>query len=108
MTVSRIAAAAILMLLAACAKTGGNQTVHAADYLVRGNGAEIKSLDPHYIDGQWEANVVGDMLVGLTTDAADGEPMAGAATRWETSPDGKTCCIFFSLHLFVQKCPNCA
>ena len=91
MTASRIAALAALVLLCACSRSGsGNQAVHAADYLVRGNGVEIKSLDPHYIDGQWEANVVGDALVGLTTDAADGSPMAGVATSWETSPDGKT------------------
>jgi oligopeptide transport system substrate-binding protein len=91
MTVSRIAALAALVLLCACSRSGGgNQTVHAADYIVRGNGAEIKSLDPHYIDGSWEANVVGDALVGLTTDAPDGSPIAGVATSWETSPDGKT------------------
>ncbi len=49
------------------------------DYLPRGNGARSRSLDPHYIDGTWEANIVGDALVGLTTDAADGSPMAGVA-----------------------------
>ena len=87
----RGAAATAIFLLAACSRAGtGNQSVHAPDYLVRGNGLEIKSLDPHYIDGQWEANVVGDMLIGLTTDAPDGRPMPGAATSWETSPDGKT------------------
>jgi oligopeptide transport system substrate-binding protein len=91
----RIAAFAALVLpmvlLGACSKFGGgNQTVHAPDYLVRGNGVEVKSLDPDYTDGAWEANVLGDMLVGLTTDAANGDPMPGAATSWETSPDGKT------------------
>jgi oligopeptide transport system substrate-binding protein len=87
----RMLAVTALALLSACSMSGGgNQTVHKPDYLVRGNGAEIKSLDPHYIDAQWEANVVGDVLVGLTTDAADGSPMPGAATSWETSPDGKT------------------
>jgi oligopeptide transport system substrate-binding protein len=91
----RIAAFAVLILsvvfLAGCSKFGGgNQTVHAPDYLVRGNGVEVKSLDPDYTDGSWESNVLGDVLVGLTTDAANGEPIPGAATRWETSPDGKT------------------
>ena len=91
MTGLRIVALAALVLLAACSRSGtSNQTVHTPDYLVRGNGAEIKSLDPHYIDGNWEANVVGDVLMGLTTDAADGTPIPGAATSWETSPDGKT------------------
>ena len=91
MTAKRFLATIFVLLLAACSRAGdGSHTVHAPDYLVRGNGAEIKSLDPHYIDGQWEANVVGDALVGLTTDAADGTPMPGAATRWETSADGLT------------------
>src|SRR6185437_11652170 len=91
MTFTRIACVAAMLLLAACSRNGSaNQTVHAPNYLVRGNGFEIKSLDPHYIDGAWEANVVGDLLVGLTTDAPDGSPMPGAATSWETSTDGKT------------------
>src|ERR1700753_3935838 len=88
----RIAAfAALVLLLGACSKFGGgNQTVHAPDYLVRGNGVEVKRLDPDYTAGDWEATVLGDMLVGLTTDAANGDPMPGAATSWETSADGKT------------------
>jgi oligopeptide transport system substrate-binding protein len=106
MSASRIAALAALALLAACARSGGgNHTVHAADYLVRGNGAEVKSLDPHYIDGQWEANVVGDMLVGLTTDAANGDPMPGAATSWETSPDGKTWTFHMREHVWSDGVP---
>ena len=64
----RMLGLAALVLLAACSRSGsGSQTVHAPDYLVRGNGAEIKSLDPHYIDGQWEANIVGDVLVDRMT-----------------------------------------
>ncbi len=106
MAVSRIVAAALLVLLAACSKFGsGNQTIHAPDYLVRGNGAEIKSLDPHYIDGQWEAHVVGDILVGLTTDAPDGTPIPGAATSWETSPDGKTWTFHLRDHLWSDGQP---
>lgn len=105
MTASRIVALAALVLLGACSRSGGNQTVHAPDYLVRGNGAEIKSLDPHYIDGQWEANVVGDVLIGLTTDAANGEPMPGAATSWETSPDGKTWTFHLRDHVWSDGQP---
>lgn len=54
----------------------------------RGNAHDVKSLDPAFIDGGWEFNVVGDMLMGLTTDGPDGEPVPGAATHWETSDDG--------------------
>jgi oligopeptide transport system substrate-binding protein len=106
MTASRIFAIAALALLAACSRSGsGNQTVHAADFLVRGNGAEIKSLDPHYIDGQWEANVVGDLLTGLTTDAPDGTPMPGAALSWQTSPDGKTWTFHLRPHVWSDGVP---
>src|SRR5262245_25482606 len=56
----------------------------------RGNGAEPATLDPHLINGKWEDNIVGDMLMGLTTENAKGEPVAGAAESWESSPDGLT------------------
>jgi oligopeptide transport system substrate-binding protein len=59
-------------------------------YLNRGNGGEPKSLDPHHIDGTWEANIEGDLFVGLATEDAAGNPIPGAATGWETSPDGLT------------------
>ena len=56
----------------------------------RGNGPDIRSLDPAFISGTWEAWVVGDMLMGLTTEGPNGEPVPGAATHWETSADGLT------------------
>ncbi|MEJ0041234.1 MAG: peptide ABC transporter substrate-binding protein [Rhizomicrobium sp.] len=106
MTVSRILAAVLLVLLGACSRSGGgNQTVHTPDYLVRGNGTEIKSLDPHYIDLNFEANVVGDLLVGLTTDAIDGKPIPGAATSWKTSPDGKTWTFHLRDHVWSDGQP---
>jgi hypothetical protein len=36
--------------------------------LNRGNGGEPASLDPHFIDLTLEANIVGDLLVGLVTE----------------------------------------
>jgi oligopeptide transport system substrate-binding protein len=101
----RTLAVAALVLLAGCSPSGNSQTVHSPDYLVRGNGAEVKSLDPHYIDGQWEANVVGDTLVGLTTDGPDGKPIPGAAIRWETSPDGKTWTFHMREHVWSDGVP---
>ena len=101
----RALAVAALVSLAACSPSDNSQTVHSPDYLVRGNGAEIKSLDPHYIDGQWEANVVGDALVGLTTDGPDGKPIPGAATSWETSPDGKTWTFHMREHVWSDGVP---
>jgi len=106
MAISRFISLAALVLLAACSRAGtSNHTVHAPDYLVRGNGSEIKSLDPHYIDGNWEATIVGDALIGLTTDAADGSPMPGAATSWDTSPDGKTWTFHMRDHVWSDGQP---
>jgi oligopeptide transport system substrate-binding protein len=62
----------------------------ALTVLNRGNGAEPKSLDPQFIDGIPEFNIVGDLLMGLTTFDAMARPIPGAATKWEVSPDGKT------------------
>ena len=87
MKISHLAAALLAVSLAACSQSApknGPMTLN------RGNGAEIKSLDPDFIDGTWEANVVGDLIVGLVTEDAAGQPIPGAATDWSVSPDGLT------------------
>ena len=56
--------------------------------LADGNGAEPTSLDPAHIDGVWEANIVSQMIVGLTDVDAQGKPIPGVAKSWEQSPDG--------------------
>jgi oligopeptide transport system substrate-binding protein len=53
-----------------------------------GNGAEPLTLDPHQASGTWENRIIGDMLIGLTTEDAAGLPIPGMATEWTTSPDG--------------------
>ncbi len=54
------------------------------------NQGEPLSLDPHKVQGTWENNIVGNMFVGLTTENAKAEPVAGMAESWETSGDGLT------------------
>ncbi len=56
--------------------------------LERGNGAEPDTLDPQKATGQWENNIIGDMIIGLTTEAADGTPIPGMAESYTTSADG--------------------
>ena len=60
----------------------------AAKELIRGNAGEPKSLDPHRASGTWENNVIGDMIMGLYTEAADATPILGAADDAKVSPDG--------------------
>jgi oligopeptide transport system substrate-binding protein len=77
---------ALLLALAACSPAAP----HHGMTLNRGNIGEPKSLDPDFIDLQLEGNIVGDLLVGLVTEDRAGNPIPGAATHWQTSPDGKT------------------
>ncbi|MBI3675338.1 MAG: peptide ABC transporter substrate-binding protein [Proteobacteria bacterium] len=73
--------------------------------LNRGNGGEPKTLDPQQIDGTWESNIVGDMLIGLTTDDPEAKPIPGAALSWETSADGKTWTFHIRPHLWSDGVP---
>lgn len=50
---------------------------------------EAASLDPHYISGTWENDVIGDLFMGLTTEGADGATIPGVAESWTISEDGK-------------------
>ncbi len=72
-------AAALLLLLAAPA--------WGAE-LRRGNGGEPDSLDPAFAGTQWEDNIVGDLMMGLTTLDAAARPIPGMAERWDVSKDG--------------------
>lgn len=54
------------------------------------NAAEPFTLDPTLVDSSWESYIVGDLMVGLTTEDTMGRPTPGMAERWETSADGLT------------------
>ncbi len=77
----------------------------ALTVLNRGNGSEIKSLDPHFIDGLQESTVEGDLLIGLTTMDAAAAPIPGAATRWTVSPDGRTWTFHLRDHVWSDGRP---
>ncbi len=55
-----------------------------------GNGAEPGTLDPHVSSGDWESNIIGEMMVGLTESDQEGKAVPGMATHWDVSPDGLT------------------
>jgi oligopeptide transport system substrate-binding protein len=62
--------------------------------LVRGNGTEVATIDPHKSQGVPESHVIRDLLEGLVNQDADGKTIPGVATSWETE-DNKT----FVFHL---------
>nr|MCU0883278.1 peptide ABC transporter substrate-binding protein [Hyphomonadaceae bacterium] len=84
-------AGALTLLLGLGACGGGDSAADeaaAATTIHIGTGAEPLSLDPHQASGTWENRIIGDMLIGLTTENPQGEPSPGMATEWTTSPDG--------------------
>ena len=70
---------------------GGGSPVDSDNIILhRGNTAEPLSLDPHKASGTWENHIIGDMFIGLFTEAADGTPVPGMAESWEVAEDGLT------------------
>lgn len=51
--------------------------------LVRNNGSEVQSLDPHKIEGVPESNINRDLFEGLLISDVDGKPSLGVAEKWE-------------------------
>lgn len=93
MTITRRSLAAATAAIALCfgvVSCGGGSGSDAdkARTLHIGNSAEPLSLDPHQASGTWENRIIGDMLIGLTTEDAQGRPIPGMATEWTTSADG--------------------
>ncbi|WP_070962967.1 ABC transporter substrate-binding protein [Vibrio sonorensis] len=62
--------------------------------LVRGNGAEVATIDPHKSQGVSESHVIRDLLEGLVNQDADGNTIPGVATHWETTDNTS-----FTFHL---------
>lgn len=55
-----------------------------------GNAGEPFTLDPTMSDAVWENFIIGDLMMGLTTENPDGHPIPGMAENWEASADGLT------------------
>ena len=60
----------------------------AKQELIKGNGDEVQSLDPHKIEGVPESNVNRDLLEGLVISDLNGHPVPGVAESWDNK-DGK-------------------
>lgn len=76
-----------MMGLCACLLSAN---VLAESVYYRGNGNEPETLDVHKSTGVPEAEIQRDLFEGLTTSDAKGQFQAGAAEKWDVSPDGKT------------------
>jgi oligopeptide transport system substrate-binding protein len=66
----------------------GSQGAGAAGVLVRGAFGEPESLEPRQSGVASEQTIVRDLFEGLTTFAADGSVVPGAAESWTVSADG--------------------
>jgi oligopeptide transport system substrate-binding protein len=86
----RTLAFAALLALAGCGRQAHRPPCPAGQVCLEyGLSAEPLTLDPQKAEQVPEAVVVGDLMVGLTTEGADGSVLPGMAERWETSPDGR-------------------
>ena len=85
-----LAAAASLTLWSAAAAPASAETM-----LKRGIGSTIGTLDPQVNFLAYEAWIQDDMYEGLVTPGADGEPIPGAAEKWDIADDGLT----YTFHL---------
>ncbi|CAI0881223.1 oligopeptide ABC transporter substrate-binding protein OppA [Serratia entomophila] len=51
--------------------------------IVKNNGSEVQSLDPHKIEGVPENNVTRDLIEGLANNGLDGSIVPGVAESWD-------------------------
>ena len=51
--------------------------------IVKNNGSEVQSLDPHKIEGVPENNVTRDLMEGLANNGLDGSIVPGVAESWD-------------------------
>ena len=73
----------IVAVLMGIAGPGWAETV-----LMRGNGGEPGSLDPHATDGRIESNILRDLFEGLVVYGVGGRIIPGVAESWDISDDG--------------------
>ncbi len=91
--------------LPACGDSGMQTARADSSALHRGNGAEPESLDPPLADTAWEQNILGDLMMGLFTEDAEGRPVPGAAVDAKVSEDGLTWTFSLRDHLWSDGTP---
>jgi len=81
-----IAAPLAALALSACGRRGADP--HAPKILLRGNGPDPDSLDPHRGRSFESMQVLRDLFEGLTRLDRHAAPIPGAAASWTSSADG--------------------
>jgi oligopeptide transport system substrate-binding protein len=82
---------ACAVALLGCQGRGGRPPCPTGEVCLEyGNESDPLSLDPQTSNLNTEARIVGDLMVGLTTEAPNGKAIPGIASSWTTSPDGLT------------------
>ena len=97
-------AAALALTLAACGG-GGDSAASDVPTLRRGISAKVDTLDPNKSSAQWENIIIGDMIIGLTTDGPDGRPVLGMADSYEVSEDGLVWTFTLGDHVWSDGTP---
>jgi len=86
-----VAAIVVGFALAACDQGAQRPPCPAGRVCLEyGNDFEPLTLDPQLAQLVSESVIIGDLMMGLTTETPEGEVAPGMAERWEASPDGLT------------------
>src|SRR5262245_33635490 len=80
--VLQVLALVLVGLVLSCGPASTPKALH------RGNGAEPGSLDPQKAVATQESRIITDLLVGLTSETANGDMIPAVAETWTTSEDG--------------------
>ena len=90
----RCVVALVSLAVAACGPDRGSSpssvSLAAAASLNRALGGEPATLDPHLAEDNPALALSQELFEGLTTEAADGSIVPGAAETWTVSGDGRT------------------
>jgi oligopeptide transport system substrate-binding protein len=88
---SRCIVALALLALAACGSDRGSTPSGEVPIttLTRALGGEPATVEPRLAEDNASLALMQDLYEGLTTAAADGSIVAGAAQSWTVSPDGR-------------------
>nr|WP_086938026.1 ABC transporter substrate-binding protein [Thaumasiovibrio occultus] len=83
-TLALLLAAGVSVTTANAAEVPDGVQLADVQELVKGNGTEVASIDPHKTEGVPESNVIRDLLEGLVNQDEHGATIPGVAKSWET------------------------